>query len=71
MKKITMLVLGLMILLGSFGIANADVYVRDYNRRDGTHVESHHRSNPDGIRSNNWSCCGNTNPYTGAVGSGD
>jgi len=46
-------------------VASADVYVRGYTRSDGTYVQPHYRSNPDGIKSNNWSYPGNTNPYTG------
>lgn len=45
-----------------------DVSVRGYTRSNGTYVQSHHRSAPDGIRSNNWSHYGNVNPYTGKVG---
>ena len=49
-------------------IANADVYVRGYRRGNGTYVQPHYRSNPDGNRSNNWSSRGNVNPYTGVRG---
>lgn len=49
-------------------VANADVYVRGYSRGNGTYVQPHYRSNPDGIRSNNWSTRGNVNPYTGKIG---
>jgi len=70
MKKITMLILCSAILMWSFGVALADVYVRGYTRSNGTYVAPHYRSNPDGIGSNNWSCCGNVNPYTGEIGTG-
>jgi hypothetical protein len=46
-----------------------DVHVRGYTRSDGTSVQSHFRSNPDGDPSNNWSADGNVNPYTGKPGS--
>ena len=49
-------------------VANADVRVRGYYRNNGTYVQPHYRSNPDGIRSNNWSTRGNVNPYTGKRG---
>ncbi len=49
--------------------AFADVSVRGYTREDGTYVQPHHRSNPDGNPYNNWSTKGNTNPYTGQEGS--
>jgi len=43
--------------------------VRGYNRRDGTYVAPHYRSQQDSIKSNNWSYKGNVNPYTGKRGS--
>lgn len=44
------------------------VYVRGYVRKDGTYVQPHMRSAPDGNFRNNWSTVGNVNPYTGAAG---
>jgi hypothetical protein len=44
------------------------VSVRGYMRRDGTYVQPHMRSAPDGTKLNNWSHSGNVNPYTGKVG---
>jgi hypothetical protein len=46
----------------------ADTFVRGYTRKDGTYVQPHYRSNPDGNRFNNYSTQGNTNPYTGRAG---
>ncbi len=46
----------------------AQVRVRGYVRRDGTYVQPHYRSNPDGNFYNNWSTKGNVNPYTGEPG---
>ena len=55
-----------------FGItsisAYADVFVHGYSRADGTYVQPHHRSDPDGDFNNNWSTKGNQNPYTGEFG---
>ena len=51
-------------------IVAAQVYVNPYVRRDGTQVEGHYRSAPDGNPSNNYSYPGNTNPYTGRVAPG-
>ncbi|OCT15816.1 hypothetical protein A8709_09305 [Paenibacillus pectinilyticus] len=51
--------------------AEAAVHVKGYYRKNGTYVSPHYRSDPDGIKSNNWSYCGNINPYTGKVGSTD
>jgi hypothetical protein len=45
-----------------------DTSVGGYIRRDGTYVQPHYRSAPDGDRSNNWSTRGNVNPYTGQPG---
>lgn len=41
-----------------------DVYVQGYMKKDGTYVQSHHRSAPDGQSWNNYSTSGNINPYT-------
>ncbi len=51
-------------------IAAAQVYVNPYVRRDGTEVQGHYRSAPDGNPYNNYSYPGNTNPYTGRVAPG-
>lgn len=45
-----------------------DVHVKAYTRSDGTHVQAHYRSAPDGNFDNNWSTLGNVNPYTGELG---
>lgn len=47
---------------------HADSYVNGYYRKDGTYVQPHHRSDPDGNRFNNYSTEGHYNPYTGATG---
>ncbi|GAB4041788.1 hypothetical protein [Spirosoma gilvum] len=49
----------------------AQVYVRGYTRANGTYVQPHMRSSPDGNPYNNWSYPGNTNPYTGKVATGN
>lgn len=48
--------------------AFADTYVQPYTRQDGTQVQGHYRSNPDGNSDNNWSTQGNVNPHTGKEG---
>lgn len=40
--------------------ADAQVRVRGYFRKDGTYVQPHYRSAPDGNPYNNWSFPGNT-----------
>jgi hypothetical protein len=69
MKKITFLAVALVV--GWLGVAQAQVLVDPYLRRDGTYVDGHYRSNPDGNPYNNWSYPGNVNPYTGKEATGD
>lgn len=47
---------------------SSSVSVRGYTRKDGTYVQPHYRSAPDGDASNNYSHVGNTNPFTGKTG---
>jgi len=51
--------------------AHAAVHVKGYRKKNGTYVQPHYRSNPDGNPYNNWSYPGNTNPYTGKVAPGN
>jgi len=69
MKKAVLLTVALVITWLS--VANAQVWVRPYTRKDGTHVEGHYRSSPDNNPYNNYSFPGNTNPYTGKEATGD
>ena len=55
-------------LIASPVAAYADVYVHGYVRHDGTYVQPHMRSDPDGNPYNNWSTYPNVNPYTGQIG---
>src|SRR3989344_3994580 len=52
-------------------LVSAAVGVKGYYRKDGTYVQPHYRSNPDGNPYNNWSYPGNTNPYTGETAKGN
>ena len=45
-----------------------DVRISGYYRKNGTYVQPHYRSNPDGNFYNNWSTAGNVNPHTGEYG---
>ena len=61
------------VMVGIFSLtvaspALADTVVNGHFRSDGTYVEPHYRSTPDGNFSNNWSTRGNVNPYTGQWG---
>lgn len=52
----------------SSGSQGGPVWVNGYYRRDGTYVQPHYRTAPDGNISNNWSTSPNVNPYTGKTG---
>jgi hypothetical protein len=54
-----------------FGCRGCDVPVRGYINRNGTYVQPHMRSAPDGNGYNNWTTRGNVNPYTGRPGTED
>jgi hypothetical protein len=59
----------LIVLFASFAAqAMAQTYVSPYVRSDGTYVQGHVRSSPNGTTSDNYSTKGNTNPYTGQAG---
>lgn len=58
----------LSLLLSGHAVAGGDVHVRGYYRSNGTYVQPHYRSAPDGVFSNNWTTLGNVNPYTGEAG---
>ena len=66
MKRI---IISIVFALTLINTVAADVWVDGYFRSDGTYVQGHYRSSPDSSVTNNWSYSGNTNPYTGEVGS--
>lgn len=70
LKKTFFVILLALTLILPF-VSDAAVRVRGYTRKDGTYVQPHYRSNPDGNPYNNWSFPGNTNPYTGKVAPGN
>jgi hypothetical protein len=70
MKKILTLALVLCGLFVGSLYAEAVVQVKGHYRSNGTYVAPHYRSSPDGVKSNNWSYPGNTNPYTGKTAGG-
>lgn len=62
----------LVLLLAGFAVSDALAgKVRGYYRRDGTYVQPHQRSNPDGNPRNNYGYPGNYNPNTGTITPGD
>lgn len=61
----------LMVLLAVSFVSVAlaqDVRVHGYTRSDGTYVQPHYRTQPDGNKFNNYSYPGNLNPHTGQIG---
>jgi len=54
-----------------FALSTVSTYVHGYTRGNGTYVQPHWRSDPDGIPYNNFSYPGNLNPYTGKIAPGD
>lgn len=66
MKRLTMLVLAVALLIPAFSYAE---YVGGYTRKDGTYVEGYNRSDRNNTVTDNFDYKGNTNPYTGETGS--
>ncbi len=48
--------------------AYADNYVNGYQRKDGTYVQGHYKTESNNTRNDNYSTQGNLNPYTGSHG---
>lgn len=48
--------------------SKSSVSVKGYYKKNGKYVAAHKRSKPDKTKKNNWSTKGNTNPYTGKLG---
>lgn len=67
MKKIILILLATLLVTFSF----SQVKVKGYYRKDGTYVQPHYRSSPDGNPYNNYSYPGNINPYTGKIAPGN
>lgn len=63
--------LAILVLAAVATTAVADNYTRGYTRKDGTYVQPHHRSDPNGSKLDNYGSKGNYNPYTGEKGSVD
>ena len=68
MKNIIFGIIGGLMIIGTTGIAEADVWVNGHYKNNGTYVQPHYRSSPNSITSDNWSTRGNINPYTGQSG---
>lgn len=68
MKRLIIITSIIMLIFGMTATVFADVWVEGYYKDDGTYVQGHWRSDPDGNFWNNYSTKGNINPYTGEVG---
>lgn len=68
MKKLITAIITIILLVGIAGTAMAG-RVGGYFRSNGTYVQPHYRSNPNGSVTDNYSFKGNSNPYTGREGS--
>ena len=71
-KRSIMLATALVVLISFLTISLAEAgWVRGYYRSDGTYVQPHYRTNPDGNPYNNYSFPGNYNPNTGRITPGN
>jgi hypothetical protein len=70
MKK-TVVVVALLCFVGVLAADALAASVQGYSRRDGTYVQPHFRTNPDGNPINNYGFPGNYNPNTGRITPGD
>jgi hypothetical protein len=66
-----LVVVSVLFLLGTLTSEVWAASVRGYYRKDGTYVQPHQRTNPDGNPFNNYSFPGNYNPNIGKVTPGD
>lgn len=71
-KRSIVLAVALMVLISFLTVTLAEAgWVRGYTRRDGTYVQPHFRTNPDGNPYNNYSFPGNYNLNTGKTTPGN
>ena len=67
-KRLIILAVALMVITSFLTVSFAEAgRVRGYYRQDGTYVQPHYRTNPDGNPYNNYSLPGNYNPNTGRI----
>jgi uncharacterized protein YxeA len=71
-KRLIILAVALMVITSFLTVSFAEAgRVRGYYRQDGTYVQPHYRTNPDGNPYNNYSFPGNYNPNTGKITPGN
>lgn len=56
---------------GSHSSGGGSHYVSPHVTKNGTYVQGHYQTNPNGSKADNWSTQGNVNPYTGKEGTAD
>lgn len=72
MQRAVAFLITIAVTVGSLAaFAVADERVTGYTRKNGTYVQPHYRSSPDGSPYNNYSYPGNVNPYTGKQATGN
>jgi len=62
-----MKIITLLVLVSASAFAT-ESYTRGYQRKDGTYVQGHYKTNPDNTVNNNYGTRGNVNPHTGSYG---
>ena len=71
-KRSIILAVVLMIVISFLTVSLAEAgWVKGYYRKNGTYVQPHYRTNPDGNPYNNYSFPGNYNPNTGRITPGN
>ena len=71
-KQSIFLIASLVVLVSFLTLSLAEAgWVSGYYRKDGTYVQPHYRTNPDGNPYNNYSFPGNYNPNTGRITPGN
>ncbi len=71
-KQSIFLIASLVVLISFLTLSFAEAgRVSGYYRKDGTYVQPHYRTNPDGNPYNNYSFPGNYNPNTGRITPGN
>jgi len=71
-KRTIILTVALVVLISLLTVSRAEAgWVRGYYRQNGTYVQSHYRTNPDGNPYNNYSFPGNYNPNKGTITPGN
>jgi hypothetical protein len=68
MKRLTLLFSLVLTVCLTAQVNPHSTRVHSYTKKDGTHVQSYRKTQPNGTKKDNYSHKGNTNPYTGKKG---